>query len=293
MNLFSSVPVSPRWFLVLFLMIIGVTKAYATEFAKGEVVFVAFPAGNIKDDAFIIGKVKAHQANGDYLISVMDYVEGHDYGSSCVPMIKTEDPEATKLGFDKGWQMWTDTTTLDKENLDYVVPQKNVMKLLHGKQYFVERNNLYIVFGRWKSDAPVLTIDRWNRAEREAKEAGLKDMIPAFEIAKLHRKSFYAETNRPLYPFERIKPLVTMLELAKADLEADPKLKSWWQSSSRDWPLIYSDTKRYFLIEAIDKAVMDAKDQLYESGVEEAGEENIQRLESLLEYFKKDKQKIS
>lgn len=282
--------VSIKGFLVfLWFWALSFQSVYAKNFSKDEVVFVAFPAGNIKDDAFIIGKIKQVLKNGDYLLSVLDYVEGHDYGSSCVPMIKNEDPRATALGYDKGWEMWTDTTRLDTQKLDYVVPKENVMKLGAGKHYFVERNNLYIVFGRWKSDAPVLTVDRWNRAEREAKTVGLDELLPAFSIAKLHRQSYFADNNRPLYAFETIRPLSEMLQKAKEIMQGDKQLNQYWRAKRRDWQTISAHTQYYFLIEAIDKAVADAKYQLYEEGIENAGEEQLTRLKKLIAYFERDK----
>jgi len=210
------------------------TLVSAKNFTMGEVVFAAFPVGNIKDDAFIVGKVKSQQDNGDYVVSLVDYVEGHEYASSCVPMAKTEDPVATAQGYEKGWEMWQDTTKLDVENLDYLVPKENVLELGYGKQYFVERNNLYIVFGRWKSDAPVMTLDRIERAQRESQAIGLEALVPVFDLVKYHRKVFYDSNNRPLYAFERIRPAIDMLQATQQILSQHPKLAKLWQAKQRN-----------------------------------------------------------
>ncbi|MDX1351888.1 MAG: hypothetical protein R3254_02680, partial [Thiomicrorhabdus sp.] len=186
-------------------LLIFSSLSFADGFEVGETVFVAYPAANIKGDAFIVGKITAIMPNGDFKISVLDYVEGHDYGVSCVPMVKKE---VGQHG-DPVWDLWTDTTKLEKEKLDYVVAQKDVMKLGNGKTYFIERNNLYIVFGRWKSDAPMLSASRISQAEQQAKANGLAEMIPAFQLAKLQRKSFYGDYGRPLMAFESIAPLVS------------------------------------------------------------------------------------
>ncbi|MDG6772985.1 hypothetical protein QCB45_01475 [Thiomicrorhabdus sp. ZW0627] len=267
--------------VMLFMLSAGI--AYAGQYAIGETVFVAFPQANIKDDAFIIGKVTKQLKSGDYQISVLDYVEGHDYGSSCVPISKTEDQ-----GLGQGWEIWQDTTKLDTKQLEYVVPKKNIMKLDSGKLYFVERNNLYIVFGRWRSDAPMLTLERLNNAQREAKSAGLSDMIPAFELSKLHRQSFYGEYGRPLMAFETIAPLNKALNWILKQFNEDKTLEAMWRAKQRDWKKIEQSTRDYFLIEAIDKVINDAKDQLYEDGVEEADPKDLNSLKAKLDKLKRD-----
>lgn len=259
------------------------------HFALGEVVFVAFPVGNIKNDAFIVGKIQSKLANGDYVVSVLDYVKGHDYGSSCVPMIKKEDPNATALGYEKGWEMWKDTTQLETKVLDYVVPGTHVMSLGGGKHYFVERNNLYIVFGRWKSDAPVMTLDRIERAQNEAKAIRLTDLVPVFELIKYHRKTFYDASNRPLYPFERIEPAIEMVKQVEQIFTEQPRLYSLWKAKERDWVLISKSSYDYFMIDAIDKVLSDARDQAYEVGVETAGEDKVKTLLSRLNKLVRDK----
>ncbi|MDG6777995.1 hypothetical protein QCB44_04655 [Thiomicrorhabdus sp. zzn3] len=255
------------------------TTVMASQFSVGETVFVAFPAGNIKDDAFIVGKVTKQTEKGDYQIAVLDYVEGHDYGSSCVPISKhTQDQ-----GLGSGWELWQDTTKLDTQQLEYIVSKKSVMPLDVGKHYFVERNNVYIVFGRWKSDAPMLTVDRIDRVIREAKNAGLKEMIPAFELVKLHRESYYGEYGRPLMAFETIEPLNRTLEGVLKVFAQDPKLETIWRSKQRDWQAISNSTHDYFLIEAIDKIVADAKDQLYEDGIENADPQSLESFKQKIE----------
>lgn len=262
-------------------LLIQSSMTFAKEFKIGDQVFAAFEAGNIKDDAFMIGSVKRIMSNGDYLLDVQDYVVGHDYSSSCVPISKHEDPQATAEGYAKGWELIDDKSQLSVEDYDYVVPAANLMTVNQGKHYFVERNNLYFVFGRWKSDAPVLTEDRIVRAQREAKTANLDDMLSALELMRLHRISFYSEQNRPLYPFERIQPLNTMMAFAIKVLEEDKNLKMLWSARPRDWEIISKSTKYYFLIDAIDKALSDSKTQIYETGVEEAGKSLDELIEKI------------
>ncbi|WP_373017104.1 hypothetical protein [Thiomicrorhabdus sp.] len=264
--------------------LLSANNVYAGHFSVGETVFVAFPQPNIKDDAFIVGKVTKELKNGDYQLAVLDYVEGHDYGSSCVPISKETDQ-----GLGSGWEVWKDTTKLDTKQLEYAVSQKNIMKLDVGKHYFIERNNLYIVFGRWKSDAPMLTIERLKRAEREAKTAGLEDMVPAFELSMLQRQSFYGEYGRPLMPFETIAPLNQALEAILKLFKEDNQLAKLWRAKQRDWKAIEKSTRYYFLIEAIDKIVSDSKDQLYEDGVEEADPDTLKAMKQNLSQLQRDK----
>lgn len=261
--------------LVLLILTMLTQQAKAADYALGETVFVSFPATNIKDDAFIIGKVTAVTDTGDYQVAVLDYVEGHDYGSSCVPISKyaTQDQ-----GLGAGWEMWQDTTKLDTKLLEYVVPKSSVLKLAYGKLYFVERNNVYIVFGRWKSDAPMLTLDRMDQAISQAKSAGLPEMEPAFELAKKHRQSYYGDFGRPLMPHENIAPLNVALNKVLSLFKEDPKLESLWRAKSRDWKAIGETTRHYFLVDAINKVVQDAKNALYNEGLEQT---DLAELEAL------------
>jgi len=279
-----------HFFMLIFMTLMGVIhSAYAAQFKLGETVFVAYPAGNIKDDAFIIGKVTSINEQGDYLLSVLDYVEGHDYGLSCVPMMKKQTPNSEQSMYGTGWDLWKDTTVLEKERLDYLVSRQDVMKLGKGKHLFIERNNLYIVFGRWKSDAPMLTIDRIERAEKEAKESHIEGLLPALQLVKLHRQSFYGEYNRPYRSFETIAPLNTLLDSVLTLFEQNAALKAIWVSRQRDWQGLSKSTRDYFLIEAIDKVVDDAKSQLTEDDVEKAGSQALTELKNKLKQLQRNR----
>ena len=266
-------------------------SVYASSFKVGETVFVAYPQGNIKDDAFIVGKVTRVLPNGDYQLSVIDYVEGHDYGVSCVPMTKYDqnDPryQSGNVTTDGGWELWNDTTKLDTEQLDYVVAKKDVMKLGYGKTYFIERNNLYIVFGRWVSGAPMLNVDRINMAIKTAKLNRLEAMEPAFNLAKLQRKALYAETGRPLYAFETIEPMLKVMQAVDQLFTEDPTLKKLWFERPRNWQVLNEDTRQYFLVQAVDKLVEDAWNQIYEDGVERADPKSYQRLQAYIKKYKR------
>lgn len=263
-------------------------QAYADSFRVGETVFVAYPAGNIKDDAFIVGKIQGINDKGDYQISVLDFVEGHDYGVSCVPMIKQENAQSVGSEYGQGWDLWQDTKTLEKETLDYVVSKADVMKLGNGKRFFIERNNLYIVIGRWKSDAPMLTIDRLIRAEQEAVDNNMEALLPALALVKLHRASFYGEYGRPMQPFETIALLNKTLSAVLKLFAEDPILHRVWLSRDRDWKKISEDMRLYFLVDAMDKIVADAIKQQYQEGVEQAGEPALKTLKSYLSQLKRD-----
>jgi len=269
------------WVAVLLMTSMSVTSG---SFKIGETVFVAYPAGNIKDDAFIVGKVTGITDEGDYKLSVIEYVEGHDYGVSCVPMVKNDGSHGNKGDI---WSLWTDTTRLNTEELDYLVAKEDVLKLSYGKTYFIERNNLYIVFGRWLSGAPMLNIDRINRAIETAKLNRLVDMQPAFELAKLQRKSFYDTNGRPLYPFETIRPLLTVMQRVDSLFKEDPELEKLWWERPRNWKQLNADTRRYFLVQAIDRVYEDAWNQVYEDGIEGAGAKDIEQLMAYVKKYKR------
>lgn len=256
----------------------------AQTFKEGETVFVAFPAGNIKDDAFIVGKVNQVLPDGDFRVAVLDYVEGHDYGVSCIPMVKGSYGTGES---EQVWEMWTDTTKLDTQNLDYKVPKEKVLKLGYGKSYFVERNNLYIIFGRWLSDAPMLNIEKMQQSIAMAKANDLAGMEPAFQLAMLERQAFYGDYGRPLYAFETIKPLLTVMQRVEEIFQQDPKLYQLWSQRPRNWDILNSNTRAYFLVNAIDKVIESAWNQAYEDGLERADAQDIKDLKAYIKRFKR------
>jgi len=264
--------------LFLWLMVIGAT-VQAKPFKVGETVFVAYPSNNIKEDAFIIAKVIGMNEANDYIISVIEYVEGHDYGLSCVPMVKKSAPNSEVSPYDEAWDVWKDTTVLEKE-LVYLVSANEVMSLNEGKHLFIERNNLYIVFGRWKSDAPMLTADRLKQAEHEAVSARIEGLIPALQLAQQHRRSFYDALHRPYLPEQTLAPLSQLLSSVNQLLEQDKELKTAWFRFRKDRTNRVG--RHYFLIEAINKIIEDANDQLYQEGVEKVSPKLIQDFKSKL-----------
>jgi len=257
----------------LLLLASGIVQA--KNFKLGEIVFVAFPAENVKDDAFIVGKVEAITKPGDYQLSVIEYVEGHDYGVSCTPMVKSE----VDQGYGTGWEVWKDTTKLDTQRLDYIVPKENVWSLAKGRYYFIDRNNIYIVFGRWKSDAPMLTNQRMKLAQEEAKKVGLEGMIPALDLAIKHRSSYYyTQNNRPYRPYETIKALNDLVSEVQTILKDNKQLKAYWRSKERDWEIISQDSYHYFMIQAIDKILLDAKYQILGDDMHKADPKALKEL---------------
>jgi len=244
--------------LALFLISHSMVTASAGTFKVGETVFVAYPAANIKEDAFIIGLVtQALPEKKQYRIKVMDYVEGHDYGLSCVPMALDERGELSK---DKGWELWTDTKKLTQNGLEYLVSAKDVLSLAQGQHRFITRNNVYINYSRWRSNAPMLSIDRLEIASNEARSVGLGALLPVFELAKKERQAYYeGNFGRPYWPHEVIDRLPMVLQAVIDELNQQPSLKKQWFAKQRDWQTINQDTYLFFMIDAIDKIVEDAR----------------------------------
>lgn len=255
------------------------TAISAQTFSVGETVFVGLPSVTIKDDAFIVGKITRKLENGDYQISVEDYVEGHDYGAFCQPVAITQVGEESEYG--DGWQVWQDTSRLDQRNLEYIVPGENVMPYRQGQHSYIERNNIWVVFGRWMSDAPILPVDRLQRAQKDAKAVGLEGMEDAFDLAIAHRYAFYEDGwGRPYWPYETVPRLHQMLDLVDKQLQ-DPKLNALWRAKKRDEQQLKANVRTYFLIVALDKVVKDAFYELYED-LEKADAQQVKRLETRL-----------
>lgn len=261
----------------------AVADTVSSKFKVGETILVGFPANNIKGDAYIIGIIRKVTPEGDYQISVRDFVEGHDYGLSCVPIAVNERGQETGQS---GWEIWDNTRQLTSEGLEYIVPRDKVMKLDKGKLNFIDRYNVYITYSRWKSNVPVMSIDRLDSAEAEAAYAGIEGIIPALEIAKLDRASYYdPENGRPYWPHESVPHLNVLLAQVSDLLKEDPTLNQLWRAQSRDWPAIESNMRTYFLVDAMDKVVRDAEAILYEEDVKKADPEALKTLKAQLKHL--------
>ncbi len=267
---------------LLFIISLVSLPIQAKVFTVGETIMIGFPANNIKDDAYIIGVVKKLTKEGDYQISVRDFVEGHDYGLSCQP-IDTSQAANSNSASSNGWEMWQDTKNLYSKQLEFIVPAKKAMKLSTGQLMFIERYNIYITYSRWKSNPLVMSIDRIISAQQSAKAEGVEQINPAFELAKLDRLSYYdSVTGRPYQPFESIKPLTTLLDKVLVMLEENPRLKKYWTAQARDGKGIEDDMEIYFLVDAIDKVVKDVRSTLDEGGLEDANKKDLKKLKQQL-----------
>jgi len=229
-----------------------------TTFKTGETVMVAFPANNIKGDAFIIGVVRKVLPSGDYQISVQDYVRGHNYGISCVPMPEGETTQTPKVN----WEMWKDKTKLYGKGMQYIVKKQNVVKLSIGQHYFINRNNLLVNFDRWISNQPIIPLDNFDEMISAASYLNLKTIVPVLKLAKAERSSYYAPHMVPRPPSEIIKPLNQVIMQVQDILKADPKLNQLWRSHQRSQKELTASSYTFFMIKALDKIVSDASSQV-------------------------------
>jgi hypothetical protein len=230
------------------------------RFNVGDQVFVGLPSNTIRDDAFIIGRVSHILDNGDYQLQVMDYVEGHDYGAFCTPVAVTTTSE-----YGDGWELWQDTRSLRQANLEFVVPRDSVMPYRTGQYHYIERNNTWVVYGRWISDAPILAPERIERARNDAANYGLEGMTDAFNLAIAHRMAFYEDGwGRPYWPYETVPFLHSLLDKVEQILAEDAQINALFFAKPRDREVLNSSVRNVFLISALDKLVKDSYNQLYE-----------------------------
>lgn len=267
-------------------MVFVSSNSQAKTFKIGDTIIVAFPANDIKSDAYMIGIVRKITVNGDYQISVRDFVDGHDYGLSCTPIALDSAGVETAQS---GWEIWTDTRNPMHKQLELIVPAEKAMKLSTGKLMFIERYNIYITYSRWKSNAPIMTIGRIESVKDAAIEVGISAINPAFDIAILDRNSYFdPNIGRPYWPYESIKPLTVLLEHVQNILDNNKRLNQLWSAKNRDWVEIEKDMETYFLLDAIDKVVTDAKYLLNEDGLEKANAEDLALLKKQLQQLKRD-----
>lgn len=257
----------------------------AVDYKIGDTIMVAYPAENIKDDAYIIGLVRQQTENGDYQISVLDYVQGHDYGISCVPIRENELGEATQ---EVVWELWTDTTKLYGKGMQYIVPKANVRKLQTGQYDFIDRNNLYITYSRWKSNAPVMSLEQFDIAIAKAQSLGLKGFVPALQLAKKEREAYYeADIGRPYWAYESIPLLNVVLGDVVDLLKADKALNKLFRDKPfRNSKLKELTTEQYFLVDAIDKIIFDAAYEAVKDGTEQIDPKVFAQFQERLKFLR-------
>jgi len=78
--------------------------------------------------------------------------------------------------------------------------------------------------------------------------------------------------------FESIAPMVKTLKTVEKYINEDPSFKKQWFAKNRDWKVISKSTKLYFLMQAVDKILSDAKDLILEDGIEKAAPEDLKQL---------------
>ncbi|WFE68478.1 hypothetical protein P8S54_09740 [Thiomicrospira sp. R3] len=266
--------------LFSFLLLSLITKpvvASSKSFSVGDTVFVGIPSTNIRDDAFIIGQVTRVTEEGDYQIKVEDYVEGHDYGAFCTPVAVSTSSE-----YGDGWEVWKDTRSLRQQNLEYIVSAKHVMAHRSGQYYYIERNNTWVVYGRWLSDAPILAPERIQRAINGLEPIGLSGMKPSLELVIDHRLAFYEQGwGRPYWPYETVEPINNLLDKVLETLKNEPALADLWRAKQRDQAKLLADVRTFFLVSTLDKIVKDSYNQLYEN-LEKADEKQVAALRAKL-----------
>lgn len=274
-----------KFVVLLFGLLVGTAQAaldtsLSPSFQIGETVLVAFPKPTIKDDAYIIGLVTKKLEKGDYQIRVQEFVEGHDYGLSCVPIAVNETGQETG---ESGWALWQDTKRLSVNGLEYVVPKENVLKLSSGKLLFIDRYNVYISYSRWKSNAPVMPVEKLESTQAEARSVHVNGILPALKLAQQERVAYYDPQNgRPFWPYESVPLLLPVIENIHQLLTENVSLKALWKSSPRNWHDIEKSMEAYFLIDAIDKILRDARYLVEDESIEKADSKALKLLQQQL-----------
>lgn len=262
-------------------------QIWAAKFNLGETVFVGLPATNIKDDAFIVGEVTRFTEQGDIQIKVHEFVHGHDYGAFCQPVAVVNPNNKSEYG--DGWEVWQDTKRLDQRNLEFIVPAASVMEYRPGQHQYIERNNIWITFSRWISDAPILPAEKLMIAKEDAQRIGMGGLSKPLDLAISHRMAFYEDGwGRPYWPYESVLLVNKTLDLAQMFLDKDPQVNKLWRAEKRDKEQVDATLEMHFLMKSLDKVVKDAFYLLYED-LSKADADEVKALEEKLAKLGKKK----
>jgi hypothetical protein len=226
-------------------LISGHVFAYTPQ--VGDRVWIDMPAINIDDDAYGQGKVVALVNEKRTNVYVQSIIASKAFSSGISCALNTNDTV--------GWQT-PDVLRTEKEE---VFSNLQLYPWAVGYNRYYERQNWLLTFLKWVDRHPVIERDRLTEGQRIVKERGMNDLARVSDLIIMEYDA-YQGANFSIYPIpKRLANTNKLLEHLQQRFAAEPKLKQLWFAKQRDFTTMNEDSYGFFMIQAIDKIIEDAK----------------------------------
>lgn len=260
-------------FAALLLLLSAPTQAYTP--ANGDRVWIDMPALNIDDDAYGQGKITALVNEKQSRVYIQSITASKAFSSGISCALNTNDTV--------GWQT-PDVLRTEKEE---VFSNLQLYPWAVGYNRYYERQNWLLTFLKWVDRHPVIERDRLTEGLRLVKERGMNDLARVSELMIMEYDA-YQGANFNIYPIpKRLANTNQLLEQLQQRFAAEPKLKKLWFSQQRDFSSMKEDSYGFFMIQAIDKIIEDAKKSRRLLSKELNNSQDAQQFDRLISQFKR------
>jgi hypothetical protein len=260
--------------LAIFLWLIT-SHVFAYSPQLDDRVWIDMPAINIDDDAYGQGKVVGliNEKQTTVYVQSITATKAFSSGISCA--LNTNDTV--------GWQT-PDVLRTEKEE---VFSNLQLYPWAVGYNRYYERQNWLLTFLKWVDRHPVIERDRLTEGQRLIKERGMLDLARVSELMIMEYDA-YQGANFTIYPIpKRLANTNKLLEHLQQRFANEPKLKHLWFSKQRDFTSMNEDSYGFFMIQAIDKIIEDAKKSRRLLSKELNDSPDAQKFDLLIGHFKR------
>lgn len=241
----------------------------------GDRVWIDMPAINIDDDAYGQGKITSLVSDKQSRVYVQSITATKAFSSGISCALNTNDSV--------GWQTPDVLRTEKEENFSNL----QLYPWAVGYNRYYERQNWLLTFLKWVDRHPVIERDRLTEGQRTVKERGMNDLAKVSELMIMEYDA-YQGANFKIYPIpKRLTNTLVILEHLQKQLENEPKLKQLWFSQQRDFTSMNEDSYAFFMTQAIDKIVEDAKKSRRLLSKELNNSPDAQHFDQLIQFFKR------
>lgn len=257
------------------LLLLVSAHAFAYTPATGDRVWIDMPAINIDDDAYGQGKVTALVNEKQSRVYIQSITASKAFSSGISCALNTNDTV--------GWQT-PDVLRTEKEE---VFSNLQLYPWAVGYNRYYERQNWLLTFLKWVDRHPVIERDRLTEGLRLVKERGMDDLARVSELMIMEYDA-YQGANFNIYPIpKRLANTNLLLEHLIQKMAKEPKLKNLWYAQQRDFTSMNENSYGFFMIQAIDKIIEDAKKSRRLLSKELNDSPDAQKFDQLINQFKR------